>query len=267
MLKKFLATHFVTRPAIWGKVPGHADFVSCGLRRGEREAWQRWLAAMPEPPAGRRLPASAALPVAFVLPPGALQFASRRFVVGVMARSVDRLGRSHALVVYQLAHPRWLLRHLAMHEDCPHDWFFWLARTVARHAGLSEAADIRALERATDELWGLHGPTAMQLLPAAWRPAAKPASLVSRSRALLDRLLGAPSLDDLSRRLVGVRFMPWTDWPERVGEPRFFDRRAQAGDVESEDRPRFQGAFWQQDDSGGFVNAAVRLDTLWTGAP
>jgi type VI secretion system protein ImpM len=267
VLKRSLDSFLVTHPAIWGKVPGHADFVSCGQRKGESEAWADWLSVLPEPPPERRLPASAALPVAFVLPPGALTFASRRFVVGVIARSFDRLGRSHALVAYQVAHPRWLLRHLALHADYPHDWFFWLARTIARHAGLSEAADIRALERAIDELWGLHGPTAAQLLPAAWRPAAQPAALVSRSRALLDRLLGTASPDDVSQRLVGVRFMPWTDWPERVRTPGFPNRKASMADAEAGGRTRFHGAFWQQDDSGGFVNAAVRLDTLWSGSP
>lgn len=266
-MNRFLASHFVTPPSIWGKVPGHADFVSCGMRRGEREAWERWLSSLPDRAPGQREPASAALPVAFILPPGTPGFAPRRFVVGVVTRSVDRLGRAHALIVYQLACRRWLERHLASHPAYPHDWFFWLARTVARHAGLSEAADIRALERTTHELWCLHKPTVSQLLPVAWRPVQNPVVLVARSRALLDRLLGAPSLDDTAHRLAGVRFLPWADWPERVCEPRRFQRAPRMDGGGPETGLRFQGAFWQQDDSGGFVNAATRLGPLWSGSP
>jgi type VI secretion system protein ImpM len=267
MFKPLLAKYFVTAPSIWGKVPGHADFVSRGMRGGEREEWERWLSVLPACPAERRVPASAALPVAFVLPPGTLRFAQHRFVVGVVSRSVDRLGRPHALVIYQLASTRWLQRHLASHAEHPHDWFFWLARTVARHAGLSEAADIRALERALDDLWRLHEPAASQWMPAAWRGSADRAVLATRSRALLDRVLGAAAPSDLAHRLAGVRYMPWADWPERIFVPARHGRASRPDAVASDIATGFQGAFWQQDDGGGFVNVATRLETLWTGSP
>ncbi|MGJ7578658.1 type VI secretion system-associated protein TagF [Variovorax sp. RHLX14] len=260
-MKRVIAAHLVTQPAIWGKLPAHSDFVSSGVRIGEQDGWEAWLSAQPHRTSEYRAPASAALPAAFVLPPGALPFAPRRYVVGVVARSFDRTGRPYALLVYQLAHRRWLVRHFAKHAAYPHDWFFWLARAVARHAGLFEAADIRALERATGELWRLHSPNATQLLPPICRAEADPVALVSRSRALLDRLMGAASQDDLARRLAGVRFLPWPDWPDRLcgagsgGTARFSGAR------------RFEGAFWQQDDAGGFVNAAVRLEALWNGSP
>lgn len=261
MMKRVIAAHLVTQPAIWGKLPAHADFVSSGVRVGERDGWEAWLAAQPHRTPERRAPASAALPAAFVLPPGALPFAPRRFVVGVIARSFDRTGRPHALLVYQLAHRRWLIRHFEKHAAYPHDWFFWLARAVARHAGLFEAADIRALERATSELWRLHSPNATQLLPPICRAEADPVALVSRSRALLDRLMGASAQDDLARRLAGVRFLPWPDWPDRLCEAR------RAATFQLPGARRFEGAFWQQDDAGGFVNAAVRLEALWNGSP
>lgn len=266
MLKRAIASQLVTRPSIWGKVPAHADFVSSRVRRGEREGWAHWLAEQshisPEPSV---VPISATLPAAFVLPPGALKFAPRRFVVGVVTRSVDRMGRPHALVVYQTAHPRWLIQHFSTHADCPHDWFFWLARALARHAGLFEAADIHALERATDELWRIHAPNATFLLPARWRDAVDPVALKSRSRAVLDRLMGATAQDDLARRLSGVRFLPWADWPECLGRSRGIDARSKP--VEIKNVNGFEGAFWQQDDAGGFVNASVRLAALLNGSP
>lgn len=271
MLKKAIASQLVTRPAIWGKLPAHADFVSCEVRRGEREGWTEWLKVQSSSATDQRMPSSATLPVAFVLPPGALQFASRRYVVGVVAHSVDRVGRPHALLVYQLAHPRWLLPHFAKHAAYPQDWFFWLARAVARHSDLFEAADIRALERATGELWRLHAPNATHLLPASWRSSVDPVGLTSRSRALLDRLMGATSQDDPARRLAGVRFLPWTDWPGRLCGVRHVDASASVvrkqGKQGTQDMRRFEGAFWQQDDAGGFVNASARLDTLWNGSP
>ena len=278
MMKKLMAARLVTRPAIWGRLPAHAGIVSSGVRRGECESWEAWLKTQLDRRLDRRPPASAGLPAAFVLPPGMLQFASKRFVVGVAARSVDRMGRPYPLLVYQLAHPRWVVRHFDTHAAFPRDWFFWLARTVARHAGLFEAADIRALDRATDELWRLHAPSGTQLLPERWHTKPDPAALVLRSRALLDRLMGAAAQDDLARRLAGVRFLPWPDWPERLCEWRRTGAEAHGntGNFSAEppdtalparDWGPFEGAFWQQDDAGGFVNAAVRLDELWNGGP
>ncbi len=264
MLRRAIASNLITRPAIWGKVPAHADFVSSGVRNGEREEWEAWLAAQSRGAAERPILASANLPACFVLPPGAMRFAPRRYVLGVVARSMDRLGRPYALLVYQLAHPRWLVRHFENHAACPHDWLFWLARAVARHAGLFEAADIGALERVTAELWRLHAPNASAFLPGPWRAEHDPATQVSRSRALLNRLMGAASQDDLARRLAGVRFLPWPDWPERL----FCASSAvPSASVRPPMARSFEGAFWQQDDAGRFVNAAVRLDTLWHGSP
>jgi hypothetical protein len=69
MLHVLMEHHRVTPPAIWGKLPGHADFVRSGVRHGESEAWQPGLAAhAPMDATG----ATAALPAAFVLPPNAL---------------------------------------------------------------------------------------------------------------------------------------------------------------------------------------------------
>ena len=73
--------------------------------------------------------------------------------------------------------------------------------------------------------------------------------------------MGASAQDDLARRLAGVRFLPWPDWPDRLCEAR------SAATFQLPGARRFEGAFWQQDDAGGFVNAAVRLEALWNGSP
>jgi type VI secretion system protein ImpM len=250
-LERLIATPLVTAPAIWGKLPAHADFVRSGMRHAESEDWCTWLAGQgPVVQVGGPALATAALPTSFVLPPGTLPFARRHFVVGVISPSIDRMGRRHVLLVYQLAHPRWLSRHFTLQASEPRDWLFWLGRAVARHAGMPEVADVWALARAIDELWQLHAPAvagfgtlrreldALQATPA-------------RMHALLERLLGVPQMDDPALRMSGVRYLPWTDWPQCL-------KSARAGAV--------SGAFWQQDAVGGFVNAARRLDALWSGA-
>ena len=249
MLERFIATPLVTAPAIWGKLPAHADFVRSGMRHAESEDWCTWLAGQGAVvQSGGPVLASAALPTSFVLPPGTLPFARRRFVVGVISPSIDRVGRRHVLLVYQLAHPRWLKRHFMRQATEPRDWLFWLGRAISRHAGMVEVADIWALARAVEELWQLHAPViggfgslrreldALQATPA-------------RIQILLERLLGVPQMDDPAMRMSGVRYLPWTDWPQCLEFAR---------------PDTMPGAFWQQDAVGGFVNAARQLEVLWS---
>ena len=251
MLQRLIASRLITPPAIWGKLPGHADFVRSGMRHGESEGWQPWLAQQGRlDAAGRSTPAGTALPAAFVLPPGTLGFARRRFVVGVITPSMDKVGRQHALLVYQLAHPRWIRRHFDPQALQPHDWLFWLARAVARHTGPQGIADIKALERTVLALWRLHAPSVGQLWGRTGG-AVKLDSAEARGQAaqdLLDRLGGFEPADDPAAQLHGVRFFPWADWPQRLF------------------KARGEGTFWQQDAAGGYVNAAARLPMLWGGA-
>jgi hypothetical protein len=55
-------------------------------------------------------------------------------------------------------------------------------------------------------------------------------------------LIGAPHPEDPVRYLDGVRYLPWSDWPQRL----------------TAKHP--QPAFWQQDVQGRFVAAAVSLN-------
>lgn len=250
MLQRLIASRLITTPAIWGKLRGHADFVRSGMRHGESEGWQPWLAQQ------GRVDGSvitAALPTAFVLPPGTLNFARHRFVIGVITPSMDKVGRPHALMVYQLAHTRWMKLNYGSQDRTAQDWLFWLARAVARHAGLVDVSDIQSLQHTVQGLWQMHEPGLRQLWAAGAGSASRfdaghqhvePAQVM---QDLLDRLSGHASANDPAAQLQGVRYFPWADWPQRLL------------------RQRGEGTFWQQDAAGGYVNAAARLPMLWSG--
>lgn len=245
---RLLDTWGITPPAIWGKLPNHADFVRSGMRHGELEAWASWLDGQ-APNAGADASAKAvALPAAFVLPPGTLAFARRRFVLGVIAPSIDRVGRHHPLLVYQQAHPRWVLKHFEVQLRQPCDWQFWLARAVARHTRAEGPADLAAIESTVKALWRdqRHAPAAART-PACGEFEA--VVRVRRTQGLLDQWAGAAPQDELGGQLHGVRYLPWADWPQRLS----------GACVES--------AFWQQDAHGRFVGAANRLQKLWGEVP
>jgi type VI secretion system protein ImpM len=241
MLEALISQRLITPPAIWGKLPGHADFVRSGVRHGESEGWQTWLAehAVVGPTHG-----VASLPAAFVLPPGSLAFAPWHFVLGVITPSEDRTGRRHPLLIYQRAHARWVRRHFDAQARNPREWLFWLARAVGRHAAVRASGELRTLERAAQVLWQLHGPDWRELGWAA--PGDTSPDVNSPSLAALDRCIGLAPVDESTRKFVGVRYLPWGDWPARLH-----------GGASA------QAAFWQQDATGGFVNASTRLADLW----
>jgi len=247
MLQKLIASRLITPPAIWGKLPGHSDFVRSGMRHGESEGWQHWLTQ--QDCLRDRHQASqgpAAPPVAFVLPPRSLAFAPRRFVVGVIAPSMDAVGRHYPLLVYQLAHPRWVQRHFEAQDQQPRDWLFWLARALARHVGELGITHILPLRRTVQTLWRLHEPAGWGALRGSLHPSEKPVpTAIAGVEELLDKVAGAAPATDLASHLHGVRFLPWADWPQCLVNA------------------RAQSAFWQQDAQGGFVNATHRLQTLW----
>ncbi|MEJ8810704.1 type VI secretion system-associated protein TagF [Variovorax ureilyticus] len=241
MLQALISHRLISPPAIWGKLSGHADFVRSGVRHGEGEGWQSWLAAHAALDAVK---GAALLPAALVLPPGSLAFAPGYFVLGVVVPSADRTGRRHALLVYQRAHARWVRRHFEAQADHPRDWLFWLARAVGRHGAAGATGELQVLERTVHALWQLHRPALSRLGRAA--PAAETAGTKdARSQVLLDRLAGLATVDDAAGDLSGVRHLPWAGWPARL-------HGAHA-----------QSVFWQQDAAGGFVNAGTRLADIW----
>jgi type VI secretion system protein ImpM len=215
------------------------------MRHGESEAWQDWLTQQDclqdRHRAGHR---PAAPPVAFVLPPCSLAFAPRRFVVGVISPSMDRVGRHYPLLAYQLAHPRWVQRHFEAQTRQPQDWLFWLTRAVTRHVSEMGIPDILALRRTVKTLWHLHEPEWSELCGRRRSENAVPMG-EGGMEALLDKVAGPAPVNDIAAHLHGVRFLPWADWPRCLANA------------------RAQSVFWQQDAQGGFVNATNRLQTLW----
>lgn len=246
LLQRLIALRQVSSPAVWGKLPGHADFVRSGVRHGESDAWRSWLMSQGEANVPGPDPLGA-LPTTFVLPPGTLAFAPHQFVLGVIAPSMDRVGRYHPLLVYQTARAGWVHRHFSLQAVHPRDWFYWLARVVRHH--VRSGGDAMMLERAIRAVWLVHAPT----WPSGRRPGPVPESvaalLQARSQAAFDECAGTAPPADPASRLVGVRHLPWADWPNRL------ERRA-AG-----------SAFWQQDLSGGYVAAAFRLKDIWEKSP
>ncbi|MDQ7998137.1 MAG: type VI secretion system-associated protein TagF [Luteibacter sp.] len=235
----------ITPPAIWGKLPAHADFVRSGVRHGEVDAWVSWLDAQSH---GARMDVRArtgALPVAFVLPPGTLPFARRRFVLGVIAPSIDKVGRHHPLLVYQKARPRWIRRHFEAQLRQPRDWQFWTARAVTRHIDGSAPSNLAALQCTLRSLWRVQttqqGASGAGVRDALMRQSASPTVLRTAS------LQGKGS--ETGSGLHGVRYLPWADWPDRL------------------EGAHAESAFWQQDAQGRFVGAANRLQRLWGDFP
>ena len=238
MLARLIASCRASAPAIWGKLPGHADFVHSGVRPGEAEAWTQWLTEHGLYADVGIAARAMSVPVAFALPPGTLPFARQRYVLGVIARSVDRAGRPHSLVIYQQESPRRAMRHFEAQLRQPLDWQFWLARAVARHARMSRA-DIQALE------------ITVRALRTESRELEKDFSVqrVRWLQALLDQQTGPALSDDPAAELHGVRHLPWADWPYRL------------------QGARAESAFWQQDANGRFIGAANRLQKLWSVLP
>ena len=246
MWARLLDRCLITPPAMWGTWPGHADLVQSGVRRGEGEAWASWLFKQtPSASAGLSRKA-AAVPVAFVLPPGALAFASRRFVLGVIARSTDLAGHHQPLVIYQQANAHWVKKHFEAQRYQPCDWQFWLARAVARHMLVEDAATAAEMTSTLKALWRDQKRAFFARPNTGWSHAETMAS-ARLTHALLDRRAGRAPEDDPVARLQGVRHLPWADWPQRLS----------GACVEN--------AFWQQDAQGRFVGAANRLEDLWSG--
>lgn len=236
------ARRVLTPPAIWGKLPGHADFVQHRVQRGEGAAWQAWLqheGAFQE--AGR----AARIPIAFVLPPAAFSPAARAYVMGAVRASHDRIGRPCPVLAYQFAHPRWVhayLQALSRAQRPQTDWLFLLTRLLADVDG-GPAGRIEALSSAIDAQWRTRAPDIRSALMAAHAQshAARMAEAAGGERR--------PALPDPAAELQGVRFLPWADWPHGLS------------------KPPYRAAFWQQDANGGFIDAAERLDSLWRESP
>lgn len=249
----------VSPPAVWGKLPTHADYVQQGVRDQEVSYWQAWLAGQVRP-AGE-LPDDQAphpgIPVIFALPPRALGFAPHHWVSGVAAASCDKLGRAHPIIVYQQSDARWLRQQFERLSHDPaapqsHGWHHWLARAVARYSPSmiekKPAAEVPGVSLTTlvRQLWDMHSPGMWQYIGLRRR-----APNAHAVKSLLDEASKSGLADDPAADLASVARLPWSDWPECI----WSDRSGQRNPADC--------LFWQQDGNGGYVAAARRLGELW----
>lgn len=255
--------HWLPAPlAIWGKLPSHGDFLRHRCTAEQARGWQCWVGSVwSQRPATaqatrprravrsepgwltlepRKVVADlGAVPVAFVMQPGALPFAPAHCVQGVMLASVDQVGRPCPLIIFQTLAPTWLRRSWAP-QGAPSqpDMLYWLARIAARaHAA---QRDWETLVAAIDAVWQAHAPGWRHVLGAA---------LPAPERAQLDAVLQrycALEAADAAFGLQGVQRMPWAHWPAHILR---------------QQQPL--AAFWQQDVRGGYINAAENLPALW----
>jgi hypothetical protein len=263
MIAAAMSRRWLAAPlAIWGKLPSHGDFLKHGTTAAQAQDWQDWVnrvwsqrpAAQPRQPqvaargeAGwltleprKAVAGLAEVPVAFVMQPGAMPFAPRHCVQGVMVASEDQFGRACPLIIFQQIAPGWLRRTWAgqpAHDHKHHDLLYWLARIAARaHAadrGWQDLADV------VDAVWKAHAPNWRHALGAPL-PAPSPMQLDTLVRQYCDH-----DSSDTAQGLHGVHRMPWADWPAQILRT---------------DQPVH--AFWQQDMRGGYVNASDSLLSL-----
>ena len=262
----------VSPPAVWGKLPSHADYVRHRVGFQEDALWQDWLLrevgerafvaqeSARRPPKAHdpwvRLDATAPkpgpgqVPISFALPSKALHHRIDAQVIGVLARSEDSRGRVHPLIVYQFCSVRWLRQCFAQStppEDqaTPPGWLYWLSRLMVRYIH-PHAQTAMPVHQAVDELWSAFAPGWLHGLGVQRR---SPDAARLHQWLQTARLPGPPEHDAM-QMLHGVRHLPWLDWPQRIwqGAP--------------EPREPLK-SYWQHDAVGGYVGASAKLPELW----
>lgn len=247
-----------TAPSVWGKLPSQGEFVHHRCPVAEQQAWRHWTdtfwpqrtATQPSGAARARPDASTwvrleavppsqrlhEVPIAFVLPPGALPFAPTQYLQGVMLPSKDKVGRACPLIIYQKASPAWMRRTWHRNTEANgQNLLFWWSR-LAWQALRQDVALPEWFAR-LDAVWALHEPGMAQWFGAAARVVHAPP---------LHTLLGPLEPEDPAIHMRGVYHLPWADWPER-----------------SLRSTLPLSAFWTQDAQGGYVQAASSLAKLW----
>lgn len=234
-----------TSPAIWGKLPSHGDYVRYNVRYQCDAELKRWIQQEFIPLDNQHRPAvpssmaHAGLPWCFILPPGYLSFAPKDYVMGVWITSSDKLGRQYPLVMMQTASRQWIKQHFAPHIHEPNNWLFLAARILAKAVyidknkpAVSAQDQLIDLTHKIDFVWNLCKPS--------WRSFGK-RHYQRMSFTEINDMIGLPHPDDFIHQLDGVRYLPWSDWTERL-----------LGDIP-------QPLFWQQDLSGRFVAASSNM--------
>lgn len=261
----------VSPPAVWGKLPSHADYVRHRVGFQEDALWQDWLLrevgeraflarSGPQRPARTRAPwvrldlpapqpGPGEVPIAFVLPARALNHRIDAHVIGALARSEDSRGRVHPLIVYQFCSARWLRQCFTPVGQeataAPPGWLYWLSLLLVRYIHPHGQAAM-PVQQAIDELWAAFAPG---WLHGLGMPRALPDATRLQQWLQTARLPGPPEQDAM-QMLHGVRHLPWLDWPQRAWQGAPSPREPLA-------------SYWQHDAIGGYVGASGRLPELW----
>lgn len=265
-----LTRRWVSAPALWGKLPTHADYVRHRVASREDHHWQQWLQAElgdlafnPAPKNAKfqkrngipwasldyenAKPSAAQVPIAFVLAPEIWQPEADSYVIGAIARSQDKLGRQHPLIVYQFCSTRWLRQCFASpSESLDLGWLYWLCRVLDRFnkPQTHDSQPHASLPDAVDALWKHFEPTWLQATGIA-KPAVNQRAI---SQWFASSDVPRPAEPDLMQSLSGVRHLPWPDWPGRLWQTEVPHLRL----------------FWQYDAAGGYVGASGKLPELWS---
>lgn len=271
----------VSPPAVWGKLPSHADYVRHRVGFREDVVWQEWLLrelgerAFNAREDTRRAPKAQGawiqldkptskpgpgqVPIAFALPSKALHHQINAHVIGVVARSEDSLGRVHPLIVYQFCSVRWLRQCFALPASDSHEvtlgWLYWLSRLMVRYIHPTTQPAMPVYQ-AVDELWDAFAPGWLHGLGVRRMPP----SAAELNQWLQTAHLPDPPEQDAMQMLHGVRFLPWLDWPDRVWQGTL----GSASDALSASICREPvKSYWQHDAAGGYVGASTKLPELW----
>jgi type VI secretion system protein ImpM len=250
--------------ALWGKMPGHGDFIRRNLPFEQEEALEEWVGRkrgilspleevqrkvtndIPrnslESRTSRPVSGYPGQPWCFVLPPRSLPFTADRYLIGVWMDSSDKVGRKYPVIMIQTAARRWVEPYFAFHAERPREWLFHAARLIAHsiRAQRDEAGRLSGARAETDRiavfqarlnaLWSLYAPDWRNFL-------GKRISFPGKEARQIRNLIEPPPPDDPVRHLDGVRFLPWADWPDCL-----LNSTA-------------QGFFWQQNLHGRFIGA------------
>jgi len=282
LVPKLRQNFFVSSPALWGKLPSQNEFICHNLPEYQRKELHNWIILQqrpamrmtanraiqvskkanstnllwhhlnpssdasnrsPQPETGRAM-----VPWCFVLPPSSMAFAPNEYVIGVWIDSYDRQNIPYPLVMIQIASLSWIERYFSHHSERPRDWLFSAARVLAKtvyadkeqvlnqNNCINRADSAARLIVQINELWSLNKPNWRNLFGL---------SCGATASALTQKIIGDHHEEDPAQPLQGVRYLPWSDWPERL--------------TATGNNARPQPTFWQQDLNGRFIAAASKL--------
>jgi len=256
-MEQYLVERRLAGPlAIWGKLPGHADYISQNAAAADTAVLQRWVAEHWRPPGAPRAASAqdrhetgwmhtahpeaaphddTLTPVIFVLATRGRGWSKTPHCLrGAIVPSQDRIGRPHPLIVYQRVTPRWLRRRLPAACGSPDDLLYWVARILARWQLHHD--ELASLSQAVQALDALQTPRLAHVLFGD-----SPVPISSTGATALVEALGREDiLPDAMEPQTPPLTRPAASLPDRSGT-----------------------SFWQSDANGTLLRLAPHWNELW----